>query len=340
VAAPGWYPDPAGPAGSFRWWDGSAWTGEVRSATAPGPGPGPAGAPAAGAGAPVADATPAPATQPVPAPPGGVVSPGAPPPGGLPPFAAQFGTPPPPPLPPPSSRRRLPLIIGAAAAVVLLAAAAVFLATRGGDDAERASETTETDSTTEPDETTTTDDSSTTSIDEQPPAPGGRISSGALSYQALGGNWQPFDNSVSAMPDATGQMHVTQEETPAGGSFIASVVIGSVTSDVAYGGPDDLEPAALALAQLLVTASGAYPDGTTGEVTAAEPAQVDGHPAFVVRVELVYDIEGLNATGETVRIAVIDTPQGPAAFWGSVPNDAPQLVPDMEAAFASLTVDE
>jgi hypothetical protein len=235
----------------------------------------------------------------------------------------------------------LPLIISAAALAVLLAAAGVFLATRGGDDTERAVATRDTDSATEPEATTTTEDpSSTTSIDEQPPAPGDRISSGALSYEALGGDWQPFDGPVVAMTEATGQMHITQPEAPTGGSFIASVVIGLVSADITYAGPDDLEPATLALAQLLVTASGAYPDGTTGEVTAAQPAEVDGHPAYMISIELVYDIEGLNATGETVRIAIVDTAQGPAAFWGSVPNDAPQLVPDMEAAFASLAVDE
>ena len=59
-----------------------------------------------------------------------------------------------------------------------------------------------------------------------------------------------------------------------------------------------------------------------------------------MRLELAYSVAGLNATGETVQIAVIDTGTLPAAFWGSVPNDAPQLVPEMEAAFNSLTVDE
>jgi hypothetical protein len=238
----------------------------------------------------------------------------------------------------------LPIVIGAAALVVLLAAVGVFLATRGDDDTERATRATDTDSetTAEPDESTTTEpDPSSTTTEEQPAPASDRISSGALSYQALGGEWEPYSGAVLAMEDAVGQSHLTQENTPTpGGSFIASVLIGSLAPEITYAGPDDLEAAALALTQILVTISGAYPDGTNGEITAAEPVEVDGHQAFLVRVELTYDIDGLNATGETVRIAVIDTAQGAAAFWGSVPNDAPQLVPDMEAAFNSLTVDE
>ncbi len=41
MATPGWYPDPGG-SGGFRYWDGSAWSGEVRSSPQPG-GPGPGG---------------------------------------------------------------------------------------------------------------------------------------------------------------------------------------------------------------------------------------------------------------------------------------------------------
>ena len=317
MTTPGWYPDPLGPGEAYRWWDGSQWTEHVRPAE-------PAAQPA--------DQAPA-------APPTGAVPAWSQPPGGPVP-------PPPPPGPPPApgSGRRLPLIIGGAAVVVLLIAAGIFLATRGGDDeaasSDRTTTTDETD-TTESDETTTTEDDSGTTEPAEPDPAGDRISIGVVSYQALGGEWQPLGATVAEVPGANGQVHVTQADTPTpGGTFVASVVIGFLDPQVAYTGPQDLETATLALAQNLVTSSGAYPDGTTGGVTAAEPADVDGHQAFVVRVELQYAVEGLNATGETVQIAVIDTGQLPAVFWGSVPNDAPQLVPEMEAAFASLTVDE
>jgi hypothetical protein len=229
---------------------------------------------------------------------------------------------------------------------VLAVAAGVFLATRGGDDAPAATATTtEPEPTTAPEATSTTEGggASTTTTEQQPPATAGdRISIGVVSYQALGGDWQPIDpTTASVLPEAAGQSQVTQADAPTpGGTFVASVMIGFLPSDITYDGPDDLQAAALTLAQGLVTLSGAYPDGTTGEVTAAEPRDVDAHPAFLVTIELAYDIDGLNATGETVRVAVIDTGQQPAAFWGSVPNDAPQLVPDMEAALGSLTVDE
>lgn len=40
-AQPGWYPDPSGPAGQQRWWDGTRWTEHLQLA----PGAAPAGAP-------------------------------------------------------------------------------------------------------------------------------------------------------------------------------------------------------------------------------------------------------------------------------------------------------
>jgi hypothetical protein len=229
--------------------------------------------------------------------------------------------------------------------VVLAVAAGVFVATRGGDGSSSATATTaETASTTTLDETTTTESGSASTTTAEPQSPGSsgdRVSIGTVSYQALGGEWQPMDaTTASVLPDGAGQIQVTQADAPtAGGTFVASVMIGFLPSAISYSGPEDLQAAALSLAQALVT-SGVYPEGTTGEVTAAESRQVDGHGAFLVSIELVYDIDGLTATGESVRVAVIDTGQQPAVFWGSVPNDAPQLVPDMEAAFDSLTVDE
>ena len=276
--------------------------------------------------------------------PGWPQPPPASPPPGAPPGPPGSG----PPEAPGASSRRLPLIIGGAAVVLLLVAVGVFLATRNGDDTIDARPPTSTadegEEAEESDESTTTagDGSTTTSLEESEPSPtSDRISIGVLSYQALGGDWEPLGPAVSVLPGAAGQVHITQENTPTpGGTFVASVVIGLLPPDVPYTGPNDLEPAALALSESIVSTSGAYPEGTTVEPVSAEPRQVDGHPAFVVRLQLTYAVEGLNATGETVQIAVIDTGALPGAFWGSVPNDAPQLLPDMEAAFSSLTVDE
>lgn len=100
----GWFPDPSGAPGQFRFWDGSAWTESVSpdpNAPFPTPGQHPGGA-APGGGVP------------------GGAAPGAGGPGGLPSLDS-----------PPSSKR-LPLLIGAGVlALVLIAASIVFIMTRG-----------------------------------------------------------------------------------------------------------------------------------------------------------------------------------------------------------------
>jgi hypothetical protein len=239
----------------------------------------------------------------------------------------------------------LPLIIGGAAVVVLLVALVVFLAARGGDDDEIAVEgssstTTDRDEATTQPEPTTTPDESTTTPGQPPPAPGDRITSGGLSYPALGGEWQPIDSALAPFPDSAGQTQITQANVPPdGGDWVASVVIGPLPEEIPYTGPGDLSTDAQVVAQALASST-AYPEGTTSQTSLSEPREIDGHQAFVVRLDLSYQVDGLNATGETMQVAVIDTGAAqPGVFWGSIPNDAPQLVQDMDAAFASLTVD-
>ncbi|HZF88602.1 DUF2510 domain-containing protein [Streptomyces sp.] len=130
VTPPGWYPDPGqtsdGPA-TDRWWDGKAWTDQIRPAgpaAAWGP---PAGPPAAGAGpaygAPVAP--PGPAGQPgqpaYPGQPGHPERSGAFGQAGFPVYPAHPGYPGYPVQPPPTSRRGLRTGIAAAVAAAVLA---------------------------------------------------------------------------------------------------------------------------------------------------------------------------------------------------------------------------
>ncbi|MGH9246210.1 MAG: DUF2510 domain-containing protein [Acidimicrobiales bacterium] len=324
MTEPGWYADPLGPPGSYRWWDGTSWTDQVTSAP-------PATVPAP---APPAPPAPAPAWG---TPPGRPGDPGGPPPPDYPGYAG--GLPPAPPTPP--SRNRTPLLIAAVAAVVLLAALAAFFLTRDGDDDVVADDGTED---TADDETTTTeeeDETTTTEEGDDGGDDGDVISNGTISFAALGGDWTFDQPTFPELPRAAGQFQIVQDEVPPpiDGPWFANVTIGDLDPTIPYSGPESLEAATQALSDKIIQ-SGAYPAGTTSQVVLSEAQEVDGNEAFVVRSELQYAVPGLEATGETVLIAVIDTDQGPAAFWGSIPNSASDLVADMDEAFESLTVDD
>jgi hypothetical protein len=223
-------------------------------------------------------------------------------------------------------------VIAGIAALVLLIAVAVFFVTRGDDDpaASVSDDTARTETTQDPDETETTDepeDEPTTTTGD------GVVSAGVIEYAALGDDWQVTDSMPPEFPGGAGQVQPTQADE----QWVANVIVGLLDPTISYSGPDDVEAAARTLADRLIATH--YGDDPSSEIVSAESREVDGHPAFVVRAELQFTIPDVEATGETVQVAVIDTGANvAAAFWGSVPDNAPELLPDMEAAFDSISI--
>jgi hypothetical protein len=233
----------------------------------------------------------------------------------------------------------VPWIIAGGAALVLLIAAVVFLVSRDDETASSTATTdrTETTDTTEPSDTTETTEPTDETEPTEPESD--VISIGVVGYTPLEGDWLRFEGTLPEFPGADGQFQVTQDDAP-DGSWTANVIVSFLDPTIAFNGPQDLEPAARALADKIINGGVYYPAGTTSQIVLAEARDIDGHQAFVIRSELQFSVPGLNATGETVQVAVIDTGVLPATFWGSIPNTNPELIADLDSAFQSLVVEE
>ena len=367
----GWYSDPNG-GSDLRWWDGSAWTEHTSApvaeaaatSTASSTVETPAGAGAGDAspsGAPPSDASPS-DVPPVSATGGADAFPPPPPDtsgGFAPPDQASGGYPAPGPSsgafpaagpasggfppagPPPQNDSSRYLLIGLVALiVVLLGVGGVVLLSGDGDDDETTTESTTT-TTEDVDDTTTTsaDDETTTTTEPDSEL----VSSRSLSFARLPEPWEDWLASgrqpINELAATSGQYVVVQEQAPSGGQWIGNLLIGDLTNTIPYSGEADLSSAAHALSDTLIASY--YVEGTQSSIVLEQEVTVDGHPAYFIHHELTFVQEGLETTREKVIVVIVDTGGNrPGVFWASIPYNRADLNEGMDAAYASLQVND
>ncbi|GAA3703973.1 hypothetical protein GCM10022204_21660 [Microlunatus aurantiacus] len=301
-APPGWYPDPAGAPGRFRFWDGQRWG-------------------AATTDRPDARFPPesAPHVQPIQRPsvppsahPGGTAA-------GTAPGAQPVGAP-----------RRRPWGWWLAAGVVLLAVAVVaVLVVRsvagsvgpgpvedpGQDSCPRA----------------------TAVSSPAAPSTGDRVRSGLLSYPRLA---EPFkapgdDDRTPFGHDVQSQQAFVERSADGQTEWVAWALIARLLAGDGFYGP---EQGAGVVADCVVALF--YDDHEIKRTDTRRAAiTVDGHEAYVIESHLTFDIPGIKAKGETMIVVVVDVGTGEAGlFYGTIPDNAPQFLPPIRRAMADLRV--
>ncbi|WP_425308145.1 DUF2510 domain-containing protein [Ammonicoccus fulvus] len=323
MSAPGWYPDPGGQPGMFRYWDGSVWS----AALSPTPhagrpssvGPGPQ--------------TPGGTSQGGPGGPGGNDGSGAGGNGGA--GGSGVGGNGGPGQGSPGSGNRA-WVIAAAAVVVVLVVVVAFIVrnvTNNGSDL-------------------TTDrpgGSSTRPVcppqDSQTPDAAatrdGRVYGGKLSYPQLSAPWtEPrLETRVPFGRNAwTQTIHV--EDYVSGstaGSWVASVLVAELNAgDGFYNAQDGSE--------IVVTCivGAFYGEAKVDRKDRVNKAMtVDGHAAWLVESDLEFSIPGLRTDGELAIVLIVETGPGSASvYYASIPNTTPQWEAPARQAMAQLTVDD
>lgn len=310
-AAAGWYPDPGGGPGLYRYWDGRAWS----AATSANPG---AAAPLQGLpGAPSASGT---TWTPQNYGSTGEGTAGS--------AYAQYQQ---------VRRKRSPVgwwLAGAAILVVLVVLAVVAVrAVSGGDGGETSglpggAESGDVCPPERPD----------TSGTAAPPARDGRVHGGPVSYPVLGSPWSSpqTDDRVPFGVDVQTQTVTVEPDYQPGASWVASVLVGELQAGDGFFTPE--QGSQIVVRCILGRFYGNNP--VTSDVKVNQAATIDGHEAWVVESQLSFDIAGLETKGERLIVAIVaSSEESSGLYYASIPDTTPELLKPARQALEQLKVD-
>ncbi|MDR1213567.1 MAG: DUF2510 domain-containing protein [Propionibacteriaceae bacterium] len=299
---PGWYPDPGGQPGMFRYWTGSAWS-ESLSPTPQAPPP------------PIRLSSQA--SQP------GYGSYGG--------YGGQTQT-----VAPAKSKRSAGPILGLVALVLAVAVAVWYVLTYvvGGDSDDGPNDTPAGNPTTTvcppmPEEPLPTKDHPSD----------GRVHGGRLSYPTLGSPWDGVkpDDRLPFGADVSEQSYTVHPFYAGLSSWVASVLVGELRAGDGFYSPE--EGSEIVFRCIKGTF---YGDAEVEQHDIRNEAlTLDGYEGWVVETNLTFDIPNLPTKSEWVVVIIVATSAESASiFYSSVPEDSPeQIFHDTRSAIAELQVD-
>jgi Protein of unknown function (DUF2510) len=322
-ANPGWYPDPGGGQGLFRYWDGKAWS----AATSPNPSAPPpsqslVGGPSQQGGQPYGQG-------------GQPQGQGGQPAYGQSPYGQDYGT---------SAyanyqdleKKKSPIgwwIAGAALVIgIIIVAVIAIRAVTGG----------ETGTTGAPPGQPSQDacpPQITASPSEPPNHPAdGRVHGGPVSYPMLGEPWgaPQVDDRVPFGSDVQSQVvGVELNYDGAGSNWVASILVGELQAGDGFFTPE--QGSQIVVKCILGAFYGNNP--VKSNVKVNEKTTIDGHEAWLVESQLTFDIAGLKTKGELIIVAIVSAGNRSGLYYASIPDTTPELVQPARDALQNLQVD-
>ena len=323
-ANPGWYPDPGGGQGLFRYWDGKAWS----AATSPNP------------------SAPPPSQSLVGGPPqqggqsygqgGQAQGQGGQPAYGQSPYGQDYGS---------SAyanyqeleKKKSPIgwwIAGAALVIgIIIVAVIAIRAVTGGSD---------TGTTGGPVAQPSQDACPPQSTASPEPAPShpadGRVHGGPVSYPQLGSPWSApqTENRVPFGTDVRTQMVPVETDYDGSGSnWVAQILVGELQAGDGFFTPE--QGAQIVVKCILGSFYGDNP--INSNVTVNEKTTIDGHEGWLVESKLTFDIVGLETKGELLIVAIVSAGNRSGLYYATIPDSTPELVQPARDALQQLQVD-
>ncbi len=331
-ANPGWYPDPGGGQGLFRYWDGKAWS----AATSPNPSAPPPSQGLVGAGTPQQGSQPyGQGGQPAQGQSAQPYGQGGQPAYGQSPYGQDYGS---------SAyanyqeleKKKSPIgwwIAGAALVIVIIVVAVLAIrAVTGGDT-----------STTGGPVTQPSQDACPPPITASPEATAshpadGRVHGGPVSYPQLGAPWgaPQAENRVPFGSDVLSQLvPVETNYDGKGANWVASVLVGELQAGDGFFTPE--QGSQIVVKCILGSFYGDNP--VNSDVKVNEKTIIDGHEAWLVESQLTFDIAGLETKGELLIVAIVSAGNRSGLYYASIPDTVPELVQPARYALEQLQVD-
>jgi hypothetical protein len=320
-AKPGWYPDPGGGLGLFRYWDGKAWS----AATSPNPSALPpsqglVGAPQGGQGGQQYGQA------------GGQPTAGQPTYAAT-PYGQNYGT---------AyanyqelEKKKSPIgwwIAGGALVIVIIVVAVLAIrAVTGGD-------TGTTGVPGQPSQDVCPAESTATPEPNSSHPADGRVHGGPVSYPMLATPWSApqGENRVPFGSDVQSQLVPVETDYDGNGAnWVAQITVGELQAGDGFFTPE--QGSQIVVKCILGKFYGDNP--VKSNVTVNKGTNIDGHDAWLVESKLTFDIAGLKTKGELLIVAIVSAGNRSGLYYASIPDTTPELVEPARDALKNLKVD-
>ena len=167
----------------------------------------------------------------------------------------------------------------------------------------------------------------------------GRVHGGPVSYPMLPAPWEAptAENRVPFGVNVLSQ-NVTVEPNYDGklSSWVASVTVGELQAGDGFFTPE--QGSQIVVRCILGAFYGNNP--VNSDVVVNKAATIDGHDAWLVESKLTFDVPGLQTKGERLIVAIVQAgPERSGLYYASIPDTTPQLLQPARDALAQLKVD-
>jgi Protein of unknown function (DUF2510) len=167
----------------------------------------------------------------------------------------------------------------------------------------------------------------------------GRVHGGPVSYPLLGPPWGPPQggdiNPVPFGSDVQSQLVVDQPNYEWGYDWDASILVAELQAGDGFFTP---EQGSQIVVKCILGAF--YGDNLlNSNVKVNEKTTIDGHDAWLVESHLTFDIPGLKTKGELLIVAVVSAGNRSGLYCASIPDTTPELVEPARDALRDLQVD-
>ena len=317
-ASPGWYPDPGGGQGLFRYWDGNAWSAAISpNPSAPPPSQGLVGGTPQQGGQPYGQGGQPASGQSVHGPVYGASA------------YTNYQE---------LQKKKSPIgwwIAGGALVIVIIVVAVMAIrAVTGGDTG-----TTGGGPVGQPSQDFCPPEN-TASPDAPVSHPAdGRVHGGPVSYPMLGAPWGPPQGPPNPVPfgtDVQTQMVLDQLNYDGQGTnWVASILVAELQAGDGFFTPE--QGAQIVVKCILGAFYGNHP--INSDVRANERTTIDGHDAWIVESQLTFDIPKLDARGEYLIVAIVSAGNRSGLYYATIPDTLPELVQPARDTLKQLQVD-
>jgi len=170
----------------------------------------------------------------------------------------------------------------------------------------------------------------------------GWVYGGALAYKTLSSPWSglgtydtrvPFGRDVA---DQTVTIHNNPNPFGSWGSWVASVLVGELYAGDGFYDPEE---GSQIVNKCIFGAFYGDESAVKSETLRSEPYSVSGYDGWITETMLSFKLKNLPTTSELAIVIIVRTSDlSSSIYYASLPTDAMELKPDIDASIASLKV--